>query len=415
MRSVTHRMPGFDVTEHTFEIPLDHANPDGERITVFARDVSDPDGGQDKPYLVYFQGGPGHEATRPSTGPRGPGWLDRALHEYRVLLLDQRGTGRSTPVSDLPGRTPREQAEYLAFFRADSIVADAEWIRRELDVDRWSVLGQSFGGFCVMRYLSVAPDSLREAFVTGGLAPLGGTVAIDDIYRATFVRMLERTRRYYQRYPEDRERVLSLHAHLESSDVRLPSGDRLTGRRLRQLGLMLGFSYGFEALHSIIELPFDSFAFLHDVEAGTAFSRNPLYVLLNESCYGDGFATRWASARVMPEEYAASPELFTGEHMFPWMTEDYRALAPLREAADLLAEREWPVMYDPAQLAANEVPAAAAIYEDDIYVERAFSVETAAAIRGMRPWITNEHEHNGLRADGHHVLGRLIDLVRGRA
>ena len=67
------------------------------------------------------------------------------------------------------------------------------------------------------------------------------------------------------------------------------------------------------------------------------------------------------------------------------------------------------------QLAVNEVPVAATIYVDDLYVERAFAEETAAAIRGLRPWITNEFVHNGLRADGERVLGRLIDLARGRA
>jgi pimeloyl-ACP methyl ester carboxylesterase len=64
-------------------------------------------------------------------------------------MLDQRGTGRSTPVGALVGLTATEQADYLAHFRADSIVRDAEWIRRQLDVERWSVLGQSFGGLCV--------------------------------------------------------------------------------------------------------------------------------------------------------------------------------------------------------------------------------------------------------------------------
>ena len=63
----------------------------------------------------------------------------------------------------------------------------------------------------------------------------------------------------------------------------------------------------------------------------------------------------------------------------------------------------------------NEVPVAATIYVNDLYVERDFAEETAATIRGLRPWITNEFEHNGLRADGERVLGRLIDLVRGRA
>ena len=48
-------------------------------------------------------------------------------------------------------------------------------------------------------------------------------------------------------------------------------------------------------------------------------------------------------------------------------------------------------------------------------LERDFAEETAATIRGLRTWETDEFEHNGLRADGERVLGRLIDLVRGRA
>ena len=44
-----------------------------------------------------------------------------------------------------------------------------------------------------------------------------------------------------------------------------------------------------------------------------------------------------------------------------------------------------------------------------------FAEETARQIKGMRPWITNEYLHNGLRAGGEHLLGRLIDLIKGRA
>src|SRR6185437_6319190 len=169
--SETVRAPGLVLTEHEFDVPLDHDRPDGERITVFAREVADPDG-RERPFLVYFQGGPGSEAPRPIRRPGSPAWLDRALEEFRVLMLDQRGTGRSTPVGALAGLSPQEQADYLTHFRADSIVRDAEWIRRELGVERWSVLGQSFGGFCVTTYLSFAPEGLREAFLTGGLPPV---------------------------------------------------------------------------------------------------------------------------------------------------------------------------------------------------------------------------------------------------
>jgi pimeloyl-ACP methyl ester carboxylesterase len=403
---------GLVLTEHELTVPLDHARPDGQIITVFAREVADPDG-RDRPLLLFLQGGPGSEAPRPTRHPSSPGWLDRALREFRVLMLDQRGTGRSTPIGTLAGLTAAEQAEYLAHFRADAIVRDAEHLRRALGVERWSVLGQSFGGLCVMTYLSIAPEGLREAFVTGGLAPIGAR--IDDVYRATYPRTLERCRRYYERYPGDRARVRALREHLEGHDVRLPSGDRLTGRRLRQLGDLLGMSAGAEELHYILELPVDSPAFRHDVEAALSFARNPLYAVLQEACWADGGSTRWAAERLLPAEYEDEPELFVGEHVYPWMFEDYGALAPLREAADLLAARAWPRLYDADRLAENEVPVAAAIYAEDMYVERALSEETAAHIRGLRPWLTNEYQHNGLRADGERVLGHLIDLVRGRA
>jgi pimeloyl-ACP methyl ester carboxylesterase len=403
---------GLVLTEHELTVPLDHARPDGQTITVFAREVADPDG-RDRPPLLFLQGGPGSEAPRPTRHPSSPGWLDRALREFRVLMLDQRGTGRSTPIGTLADLSAAEQAEYLAHFRADAIVRDAEHLRRALGVERWSVLGQSFGGLCVMTYLSIAPEGLREAFVTGGLAPIGAR--IDDVYRATYARTLERCRRYYERYPGDRERVRALHEHLARHDVRLPAGDRLTGRRLRQLGNLLGMSAGAEELHYILELPVDAPAFRHDVEAALSFARNPLYAVLQEACWADGGSTRWAAERLLPAEYKDEPELFVGEHVYPWMFEDYGALAPLREAADLLAAREWPRLYDADRLTANEVPVAAAIYAEDMYVERALSEETAAHIRGLRPWLTNEYQHNGLRADGERVLGHLIDLTRGRA
>ena len=329
-----------------------------------------------------------------------------------MLLLDQRGTGRSTPVGTLPGLTVAEQAAYLTHMRADSIVRDAECLRRALGVERWSVLGQSFGGLCAVSYLSLAPEGLREVFITGGLPPLGNR--IDDVYRATYATTLAASRRYFERYPGDRARVRALHERLASDDVRLPGGDRLTSRRLRQLGAMLGRSAGAEALHYILELPADSPAFLHDVEAASAFARNPLYAILHEACWADGGTTGWSAQRMLPADLEAEPELFTGEHVYPWMFEEYGALAPLRDAAGLLAEHDWPRLYDPARLAANEVPVVAAIYADDMYVERAFSEQTAVAIGGLRHWLTNELHHDGLRVEGDRVLGRLIDMMRGR-
>ncbi|GAA3579607.1 alpha/beta fold hydrolase [Amycolatopsis ultiminotia] len=406
----TVRVPGLVLTEHEFSVPLDHASPGDGEITVFARQVADPDG-LDRPFLVYLQGGPGHEAPRPSAST--PSWLPRALREYRVLMLDQRGTGRSTPVGTLPGRSPAEQAAYLTHFRADSIVRDAELIRRELGIDRWSVLGQSFGGFCTLAYLSQAPDGLREAFFTGGLPPLKRHP--DEVYTATFATMLERNRRYYERYPADRERVRALLPRLDEGEITLPDGSTLTARLFRQLGYLLGAGGGPETLHYLLERDPASPAFAHDLASMLPFTaRNPLYSVVHESSYADGGATRWSAQRVIPEAFAEDPTLLTGEHVFPWLFEDVRGLRPLREAAGLLAAHEWPRLYDADALRACTVPAAAAIYAEDVYVDRVFSEETARLIPTLRPWVTNEYEHNGVRVAGEQVLGRLVDLVRGR-
>jgi len=409
--SVTYSIPGAILTEREHSVPLDHARPDGQKITVFTREIADPDG-RDKPYLIFFQGGPGMEGTRPTTPPGG--WVRRALKDFRVLMLDQRGTGRSTPVGkDLPGDTAEAQAEYLTHFRADSIVRDAELIRQELGVDRWSTLGQSFGGFCTMTYLSMAPHGLRESFITGGLAAIGRPV--DEIYSTTYRLTADKNAAYFARYPGDQARAKEIFHRLDTEDVRLRSGDRLTSRRLRQMGNDLGFSDTWEAIHHLLELPFGSNGFLIDAESITpGFERNPIYATIHEACYADGGATRWSASRLYPRHFE---ELgyFTAEHIFPWMFEDYGWLRGHAAAAEILANHEWPRLYDPDVLAHNEVPVAAAIYFNDLYVPSQFSIETAAAIRGLKPWITNEYEHNGLRADSDRVLGRLIDLARGRA
>jgi hypothetical protein len=97
----------------------------------------------------------------------------------------------------------------------------------------------------------------------------------------------------------------------------------------------------------------------------------------------------------------------------PWTFDCDPALRPLRETAELLAARtDWQPLYDPSRLAANEVPAAAAVYHDDMYVDIAHSLRTARAIRGLRTWVTDEFEHDGVRTGGPRVLDRLLALTR---
>jgi alpha/beta hydrolase fold len=324
----------------------------------------------------------------------------------------------------LAGRTPRAQADYLTHFRADSIVLDAELIRRELTGGApWSVLGQSYGGFCTVSYLSFAPHGVREAFITGGLPGLDATA--EDVYRATYPRVAAKNAEHYERYPDDADRARRVARHLAGNSVRLPDGAPLTVEAFQSLGRMLGESTGSHTLHYLLEDPFDgdslSDAFLYQVQSTLSFAGAPLY----EACYAQGTATKWAAQRIRAEFPAfdpaaavegASPPLFTGEMIYPWMVDADPVLRPLRAAAEMLAERDdWAMLYDPARLAASEVPAAAAVYYGDMYVDRGFSMRTARALGGLRPWVTSEYEHDGLRVSGDKVLGRLIAMVRGEA
>lgn len=233
------------------------------------------------------------------------------------------------------------------------------------------------------------------------------------MYRATYRRVAARNRRFYARYPMHLETVRAIHQRLSSEDVRLPSGDRLTSLRFRQLGLGLGMQRGLERLHYLLDQPFGSSAFLHDIEAEFSFARNPLYAALHEACYADGVTSGWAAQREFPSTFPE--EWFTGEMVYPWMFEESAALRPLAGAAELLAHEPWPRLYAAERLRTNTVPVAAAVYANDMYVERVYSEETAALIGNMRLWLTNEYEHNGLGVDGEHVLGRLIDLIKGPA
>jgi pimeloyl-ACP methyl ester carboxylesterase len=415
-------IPGLAMTDHVVAVPLDHADPDGASIEVFVREVVAPDRvGEDLPWLLFLQGGPGGKSPRPTTAD---GWLGRALKTHRVLLLDQRGTGRSTPVTarTVGGMEPAVLAAYLRLFRADSIVADAELIRVRLAGGaRWETLGQSYGGFITLTYLSRAPEGLRACYVTGGLP--GVTATADDVYARTYPRVAAKNAEYYRRYPDDAAAVRVIADHLDSAGVRLADGDRLTTRRLRILGNMFGMSDGFERVHWMLEEAWHgrelSDGFRHQVMAATAFVDMPIFAL-QEFAYGrSGSSTAWAAEGALAQhpQFApdADPLLFTGEMMYRWMFQEIAALKPFAAAADLLAVTDdWPELYDPARLAANEVPLVAAVYFDDMYVDAGLQLQTADAVGNTRVWVTNEYEHDGLRVSDGRVLGRLMDMTAGR-
>lgn len=436
-------LPDLQIRDHRFSVPLDYKSPGDALVTVYAREVVGA-GKEDKslPYLLFLQGGPGFGSPRPQ---QSSGWLKKACEEYRVVLLDQRGTGLSTPLtvsslSQFP--TAREQADYLQHFRADNIVNDAEYIRVRIvpNEEPWTVLGQSFGGFCAVTYLSFAPQGLKQVLLTGGLPPVDIGCTAHDVYRACYKRVLLQNQKYYERFPQDKEVIGEVVLHLAESEgigVPLPSGGRLTPRGLQLLGLSgLGSSGGFERLHYMFENAWDpilvpgsprqlSYTFKREFENWIGFDTNPLYALLHEVIYCQAAASQWSAHKIRDEfgntfraiEAAKEgrPVFFTGEMVFPWMFDEIGALRPLKEAAHILAAKEdWPPLYDIERLRKNQVPVAAAVYYEDMYVNFHIAEATAAQIAGIRLYITNEYMHSGLRDSGSQVFDYLMGLLKGK-
>jgi pimeloyl-ACP methyl ester carboxylesterase len=416
--------------DHFFAVPLDYADPDGEKITLYAREVISRTYQREPGYLLFLQGGPGIEADRPV---RIDGWLGAALQEYKVILLDQRGTGRSTPANRqtlvLRGDSER-QAKYLSHFRADSIVKDAEYIRHLIagPGEPWSILGQSYGGFCAVTYLSYASEGLKEAYISGGLPALDAEAL--DVYKAAYPRVERKNIGYYQAYPDDVRKVREVVEYIDSHHVVMPGGFPLTARGFQSLGRDLGYPGSFEALHYLLEEAFVQGAsgvelsdrFLEQARARISFINNPLYAVMHEPIYAQGSKTDWAAERALREfpqfshENALDgdcPVLFTGEMIYPWMFEQDPALRPLRDTAEILAGyTDWPFLYEPERLAVNEVPVAASIYQEDMYVDRGYSEQTAETIRGANVWITDQYDHQGLRESDGVVMKKLIEMLR---
>lgn len=412
MTVTTRRMQDLTVHDHTLTVPLVWSDPaDARTIDIHAAVVT-REGGENLPFLVFLQGGPGHEAPRPFHSPSGPFWLDAALQHYRVVMLDQRGTGLSTPVGDGDlERGTAALAEYITHLRADAIVRDCEAVRAHLGADAWSVLGQSFGGFTTLAYLSTDASSLEHVYITGGLSAVGRHP--DDIYSLTYDKMRTESGKYYQRFPAHRDALRRVIDLADAGGLTLPDGEVVSVSRVRSLGSLLGTNDGWQTLWSLLELEPHTNAFRHDFAAAMPFgTRNPLYYVFHESSFADGYATRWSADRVEPADFAEDPTLLTGEHVRREWLDTVPGFQLWRDVTLALADFEWPRLYDAAAMTASGARGAAAVYANDVFVPLEFSMETAGLLPGVTPWITSEHEHNGLRSGD--VLSRLIDIAQGR-
>ncbi|MTI15591.1 prolyl aminopeptidase [Sansalvadorimonas verongulae] len=98
--------------------------------------------------VIFLHGGPGGACDKHSRR-----FFDPQM--YRIITWDQRGCGRSTPHAELKDNT------------SDDLVSDMETIRTELKIDRWLVLGGSWGATLALLYAARHTDKVLGLVLRG--------------------------------------------------------------------------------------------------------------------------------------------------------------------------------------------------------------------------------------------------------
>ncbi|WP_314591358.1 alpha/beta hydrolase [Paenibacillus terrigena] len=107
-------------------------------------------GSKDKPPVLYLHGGPGESCH------------DFSYHQsirlgehFRLIAIDQRGVCRSDVIH------VNEE------FGLKDLIEDCEALRMHFNIDKWSVIGHSFGGFLSLLYVSQYPNSIDKVIFEG--------------------------------------------------------------------------------------------------------------------------------------------------------------------------------------------------------------------------------------------------------
>jgi len=179
----------------TLEVPENYDDPDGEKLELFfarvpaltANPAADP--------LVLINGGPGGSAVDLYLQTRGA--FEPIRRERDILLLDQRGTGRS--LSGLDCELPEEFELVTAtpdeirttvnncidefdhdprYFTTTVAVADLETLRESLEIAEWNIYGISYGTRVAQHYLRRHGDRVRT-MILDGIVPADLTLGPD--------------------------------------------------------------------------------------------------------------------------------------------------------------------------------------------------------------------------------------------
>ena len=237
-------------------VPEDRAHADGRRIELAVAWVPSPAKSPAPDPVVFLAGGPGQSALDafPMLAPA----FQEALRQRDVILVDQRGTGRSHRL-DCPQAIGDEAALALdvtdaavardlarrclgelrdadpRFYTTSDYVADLEAVRAALGVEAVNLVGVSYGTRVALEYLRRHPGRIRAAVLDSVVPPtliLGAEHArnLDAAVDAQFARC-EADDRCRARFGSPRGRLDALLARLRASPVTVAYADPLTHER----------------------------------------------------------------------------------------------------------------------------------------------------------------------------------------
>ncbi|MED5620999.1 alpha/beta fold hydrolase [Ideonella sp. BN130291] len=234
--------------------PLDPAQPQGRQIELHYAVVPALARNKKPDPVFFFAGGPGQSAIE-LAGPLAAAH-SRFLNRRDLVLVDQRGTGRSAPLKcddDDAGRPlaqaldPAQQQRQLAacrdalqrlphgdlrFYTTTLAMQDADAVRQALGVERFNAIGASYGTRAVLEYMRQFPQRVRRAVIDGVAPPdmvlpaafsTDNQAALDSVFSAC-----EADPACAARYPQLRARW---HGLLESLPRAVSFPQPLTGQR----------------------------------------------------------------------------------------------------------------------------------------------------------------------------------------
>lgn len=463
----------YYVTKLLFQVPLRHNRsiPDEDAIKLTAHMVyaeasssddtrlhmdwttrirGDNTALRDLPIILYLCGGPGAD-NPPNRNPAMNLWL--LEHGYSILYVDYRGCGGSSPIyanvllQNLYPKGDCELANYITNFCQDNIVRDCEAIRHCLSTERvmaggvpiqWTILGQSYGGYISLTYLSMFPDGLQEIFITGGLPPCG--MAIDDYFRIEYQDIVKQNKKFYNAYLDANSlvrRILALIKSIGPKNIEMTGRGYLSGQKLLTLGRQFGSKVGFPEVYNLLQRIENDLEHTQKLSLDTIVQfesilhvdERPLYAILLEQTWCSGGKTRWAAERVARDiegfdylrldddgQYfdpaatpAEKPIYFTANTYCRFHYDTHEELVDLKGAAEILAEHEWECPYNYEILARNpcRVPVYAISFEEDMHLDVDVAAETAKMVGGLR-LLVDPGWHQDIRYKPAEVLENLF-------